>query len=511
MSSSWGSRSDERPLSDSSMNPLSAAAPARKVERPAPVEKVQELLRAEPPRIGEQLVRVLYVTKSIAEFGYHESLVRHLCDRGHEVRVLFDRHYSDGRSDRAVRAFRSEEGELIEGWAIRATSWQRRLRTFLQELATFGSYLSRPEQSRFYIDRFEAGFSRWVRPLLKPAFARGLLRLRPTHRKLLQMAAAVPPDPKVLRHVREISPDVVVASPANMRNSFEAEYLKAAESLGVRTVVPVFSWDNLTTKSLFPVLPDLLLAWNEAQALEAEEVHRIPEGRIEVVGAPLFDRWMDPEVPHRSRREFCERVGLDPERPFICYLGSTSGIAEDETWLVREIAQALAEHANPEVREVAMVVRPHPLHSDIYESLDEPPVRVWPRGGDMPDSLEALRDFHDTLRFSIGAFGINTTGMLDAVVLDRPCVAVMGERYRRTQEQALHFQQLRRGGVLEEVHGGAGCAAVVERLLRGEDHKRNNRRRFLSEFVRPHGPDRRAGEVAALRVEELALLGRQRA
>lgn len=455
--------------------------------------------RYEGPRLT-----ILHVSKSGAEFSYHESLIGHLCARGHRVHALFDRRYSEGRSDRAVTAFAASAEGFTTGWSVRPGPVRSRAAIALHELATLSSYLHRPRQSPFYKERFEGGMPGWLRPTVRRGPLRALLRREDAPARLHRLAQALPPDPRIVAHLRELRPDVVIASPANMRHTFEAEYLRAAKHLAIPTVIPVFSWDNLTTKSLFPILPDLMLVWNQTQAVEATEIHHLPKERVEITGAPLFDRWHRPELGRRTREEFCARIGVDPGRRYICYLGSTAGIAQDETWLVQGLAEAIRAHESPEIRELAIIVRPHPLHTAVYEALIDEKIQVWPRGGEMPDSSATLADFHDTLRFTEAAIGINTTGMLDAVIVGRPCIAVLAERYRRTQEQALHFQHLRRGGVVEEVSGPAECLDVVAGLLAGRDRTEDQRRRFVAEFIRPWGTEWPAGAVAAAAVERLA-------
>jgi hypothetical protein len=287
-----------------------------------------------------------------------------------------------------------------------------------------------------------------------------------------------------------------------MRFAYEAEYLRAAQRLGIPTAIPVFSWDNLTTKSLFPVLPDQLLVWNRTQVQEAQEIHNVPEDRIAVTGAALFDRWSTPGLASRSREAFCARVGLDPTLPFVCYLGSTSGIAQDETWLVRGLVDALRASADDTLGRLQLLIRPHPLNTRVYEDIQGEGVSIWPRGTHFPDSAESLQDFHDSLRYAVAAIGINTTAMLDAVIQDRPCIAFLAERYRRTQEQAVHFQHLRGAGVLEEVDGLPACLDVLAALLDGGDRKGPERQAFVREFIRPRG-DGPAGAVAAEALEAL--------
>ncbi len=66
----------------------------------------------------------------------------------------------------------------------------------------------------------------------------------------------VPPDPGITRWLEDYRPDVVVASPFIFPVSKELEYIKAAKALSIPTVGAVLSWDNLTSKGTFHVIPD---------------------------------------------------------------------------------------------------------------------------------------------------------------------------------------------------------------------------------------------------------------
>ena len=49
---------------------------------------------------------------------------------------------------------------------------------------------------------------------------------------------------------------------------------------GIRTVFPVRGWDNLTNKGLLRDAPDQVFVWNDLQAREAVELHRVPAEHI---------------------------------------------------------------------------------------------------------------------------------------------------------------------------------------------------------------------------------------
>jgi hypothetical protein len=234
---------------------------------------------------------------------------------------------------------------------------------------------------------------------------------------------------------------------------------------------------------------------------EAQRIHGMPGRRLMVTGSPFFDKWFVRHSPASDRKAFCSKMGLDPGQPFLLYLGSSSNISQDETWVVRELAATLARDARPDVRRLAILVRPHPANWQIYRSLTAEGTRVWPAAGALPGSADAIRDFDDMLRYSVAAVGLNTSAMIDAVIVDKPTISVVPPCYASTQEEAIHFQRLRDAGIFYLAESPAAAADKVAALLRGADTLRPQRRRFVSEFVRPRGLDRQAGAIAARAIE----------
>jgi hypothetical protein len=452
-------------------------------------------------------MRILYLLRSSAYFTYQESVIRSLCNNGHEVELLFDEQWSKGASDKAVKDFLARGFPLRVGWAIRRRGLMRRPLFAARELLSYSSYLNRKDQSGFYLNRWGGYLPRPLRLGIKSDRVKRLLARPASQVKLRAFEERVSPDARITRSLEEKRPQVVVASPINMRYSEEVEYIKAAKALGIPTVVPVLSWDNLTTKGLFHVIPDLTLVWNRAHFDEAVSIHSVPPEKIFITGSPFFDKWFEDAAPNTTREEFCRKVGLNPSRPFIAYLGSSANIARDETWLVRELAKTLREHSNADLKGAGILVRPHPANARVYEQLDEEQVKVWPRKGTLPDSEESRQDFLCTVRYSVAAAGINTTGMIDAVITGKPCITIMTDEYRATQLKAVHFKHLLDSDALEVVTGADGCVDAVERLLHGEDNKKESRLRFVRQFVRPNGLHMAAGEVAA-RAIEMAARGR---
>jgi hypothetical protein len=115
----------------------------------------------------------------------------------------------------------------------------------------------------------------------------------------------------------------------------------AARSLGIPTATFIFSWDNLSSKGRIAAPFDHYLVWSDEmrQELLRYYSHVRPE-RVHVVGTPQFDVYGDDNLLW-SRQEFCRRVGLDHERPVICYSGGDDGISPEDPQFVRLLMQAV--------------------------------------------------------------------------------------------------------------------------------------------------------------------------
>ena len=453
-------------------------------------------------------MNILYVLRSTIHYSFYESVIQALYAKGHKVHALFDKGWSE--SSRPLEQIRARAGTPLftADWSLRRDDRWRRWIFDSREILSYSSYLGRINHSPYYINRWRGHLPAPLRVAAQLAPVRHLLAQPVIQNSLRSFERHVPPDPSICQWLSSNRPDVLIASPVNMRFSEEVEYVKAALTLGIPTVVHVLSWDNLTTKGLFHVLPDVTLAWNKRQKQEAVDIHQLPPGKVVVTGAPFFDKWLDAERLAMPRDMFCRRVGLNPDQPFLLYLGSSANVARDETWLVRDIARALREHPNPIVRHTSILVRPHPANARVYdEFVDGDNVHVWPKEGALPDSEQSLQDFYNSLRHCIASVGINTTGMIDAVIANRPCLTIMADRYRTTQLQATHFQYLLAANVLEITDSPAACADRIEKVLHGADATAPARERFTQEFARPYGVRRPAGHVAGCAIE-LAACGK---
>ena len=311
-------------------------------------------------------------------------------------------------------------------------------------------------------------------------------------------------------------PDAVVVCPLIERGSPQTAYLRAARAHGIPSAVCIASWDNLTTSSLIFGEPDLVTVWNEPQREEARMLHGIAADRIAVTGAPLHDRWFA-QQPSTSRAEFCGRLGLPADRPYVLYVCSSGFIAPDEAaWITRWLA-GVRRSGQPGLERLAVLIRPHPQHRLLDDSqaagrlqrMED--VVIHPPDGALPLSETTLADYYDSIHHSAAVVGVNTSAMIESAIVGRGVHVLLGKRYRDTQEGLPHFAHLRSagGGLIEVTGKPAEHAAGLARAVAGDDRESASERSrsFLSAFVRPQGLDRPATPLLVDQLEQLARSG----
>lgn len=448
--------------------------------------------------------KILYALRSKYHFHYFSTTIRRLCEEGHDVTVVFDSAWSEGKDDKAAEAAQKQYPNLAYGTLIRRKGPLRPFVFLLREILNYARYLRPEGQSVFYRDRWGGYLPALVRPIIQSAPARFVLSFRRFQDFLAACQRAVPTDPAIRRWLAEFHPDVLVVSPGNMRYAEEIEYLKAGADLGIPTVVQTISWDNLTTKGLFHSMPDVFLVWNKTQQGEAVRFHDVPLEQVVITGAPVFDQWFKARETAMSRKGFLEKVGLDPENPFVVYLGSSTNIAKDESWLVQELSSALERLGGKDGRKISILIRPHPANAAIYKSLKDPRIAVWPREGRLPDTEDGFMDFFDTMHYCVCSVGLNTTGMIDAVIADKAVISVSPPQYDKTQMMALHFRHLIEADVLVFAKTAEEAAGQCLEVLAGRDEKGPQRNRFIADFIRPRGRSSSSCELAARVIVETA-------
>jgi hypothetical protein len=453
-------------------------------------------------------LKILFFMRHRGYVRNFESVLGGLAERGHEVVVAFGdaaTPWLDSRADKSHAvaehpAVTFRAGPRLAGpWVILG----RRLRMSRDYLRYLGPEYANAQALRARARR-RAPMS--VRALVHLPGLRSPAGRARLDRALGRLERAVPRPKAIDRFLREQSPDAVLVTPLIELGSPQTPLVRAARALGIPVALCVASWDNLTNKGLIREELDLVAVWNEPQRREAVELHGVPPERVVATGANPYDHWFN-WTPSTTRGEFCAQVGLGGDDPFVLYLGSSPFIAPDEVPVVENWLRFLRAHSEPKLRELGVLIRPHPQNAAQWKQVDLKSlgrVAVHPRGGDDPVTDAAKSLYYDSIHHSAGVVGINTSALIESAIVGRTVYTLALPEVREAQEGTLHFRHLVQagGGLLEVAHTLDEHAAQLAQGLAAEGGDRN--RPFLEEFVRPHGIDSPATPRLVDAVERLA-------
>ena len=347
---------------------------------------------------------------------------------------------------------------------------------------------------------------RWldVIPRLPPGVVRA------TERTLMAADRAIPVSEPLAAFLREHNPDVLMVSPLVAAASEQVDWIKAARACGLRSMVCIASWDNLTNKGLMRIEPDRVAVWNDVQKREANEFHYIPSRKVVTTGAQLFDRWFVQQAS-RDRDEFCAHAGLPDTDPFLLFTCSSSFISRSnvEVPFVRRWITALRAADDPSVRNAHILVRPHPYNYREWETnplADLAGVAMYPPRAYNPVDTSSRADFFDSMYHSAGVVGVNTSAMIEAAIIGRPVFSLLTEQFSNTQEGTIHFHHLlpENGGFLRVASTIDTHVHQLSECLRDPESARAQARQFVATFIRPHGIERPATPMFVDAIERLA-------
>ena len=446
-------------------------------------------------------MKVLFAALHLAHFRNFESAIVELAARGHQVHLTGDEPESLGGQELAERLAARHPGVTWDQLpSLEQEPWfdaARRMRTALDFVRVLEP--SYPLKLRI---RNEARAARIVRWAVRVPY----IGHRMTLEGLKRFERLMPTSDAMIRYLREHAPDVVVLGSLTYSRSQQLDLLKAARVLRIPVAAAIMSWDHLSSKALLHIEPDQVIVWNDVQKHEAVEMHGLPAERVVSTGAQCYDDWFT-RTPERSREQFCCAMGLDPRRPFALWVHSALSPTPNppEPVLVRRWIEALRASADPTLRTLGVLVRPHPERIKEWagvtlDGLDNVAFR-----GRNPIDADSKHDYFDALYYSGAVIGLVTSSFLEAAIVGRPVLTLTLPEYRMHQEEMIHFRYLMEveGGLLHmapdfDTHFRQLAEAVA---LGGARDERN--RRFVSAFIRPGGLDRPATPAFADALERL--------
>ena len=436
-------------------------------------------------------MKILFLARHFSYLRLFESAIVELASRGHVLHLSADREESLGGAG-MVERIAAKYPNVTVGWTPgrQSGAWAdlgRKLRLGIDYL-------------RFLDPRYDAaprlrGRSEERTPHAVRIVARMPVLRGPAGRKALvwilrKLEQAVPRSHELDAFYREQAPDVVLITPLVDLGSPQIDHYMSARALGLRTVLCVGSWDHLSSKSVLREIPDLVTVWNDTQKQEAIELHNVPEERVVVTGAQCYDLWFN-RRPSRGRQEFCERVGLDPSKPFVLYVCSSlfKNTANEALFAERWIQQVRSS-SDPALRDAGILVRPHPRRLEEWQQVDLTEFKNVSFFGDHPVDEASKDDYFDSLYYAAAVVGLNTSAMLEAAVVGKPVLSIVEPDISRdNQEGTIHFHYLLEvgGGLLILARSLEEHIAQLSATIGDPSTGIDRARRFTEGFIRPYG------------------------
>ena len=208
--------------------------------------------------------------------------------------------------------------------------------------------------------------------------------------------------------------------------------IQIAGSMGIKTVLSILSWDNLSSKSRLPLPVDNIFVWSNRMKSELLNYYpSVSEDKIEVTGTPQFDSYFD-ENNYISREEFFKSKGLDSTKKLIVYAGVTPGLMPDEHNIVEELIISIKE--NKIKFPVQLLVRLHPKDSgERYREIIEkyPDVKFEVQGNKNKGNIKTWSPTSDTIvnlvntiRHGDVHINVASTMTIDAAFFNKPVINI---------------------------------------------------------------------------------------
>ncbi|MBC8247537.1 MAG: hypothetical protein H8E81_08120 [Deltaproteobacteria bacterium] len=294
--------------------------------------------------------------------------------------------------------------------------------------------------------------------------------------------------------VDKVQPDCFFT--ANLNLGFSRGLVSMCGRRSIPTVGNIFSWDHPYYEQ--HSRPDHLTCWSDVVRDGLVKMRGFLPEQIDVIGAPVFDAYFDPDGIW-SRNEFCNRMGLDSQRPILLFatLGQMQAF-RDETGTFRAFLAAVDQAGIPGPPQI--ILRLHPRSIDHYyhefrsrqdvvfsRYLDYCPGMRW-----LPSRDEVILA-GNLLRHADVCVSPGSTMLIEAAIFDTPTIVptfnpMMKEDYDRFFKKDWLNKHL--GFLLEEnavgvAHTTEELIAVIQRGLSDPEWLKDGRQKIREKLLGP--------------------------
>lgn len=248
---------------------------------------------------------------------------------------------------------------------------------------------------------------------------------------------------------------------ANIFDEAEIAILKEAKRRQVRAVAFINSWDKVTAKGFFRLLPDCLLVPNEIVRSEAIKHDDMPEDKIRIVGVPQYDIYFGDSLL-KSRDGFFAAKDFDPKKPLIVFAPMGRAFSNSD-WLAIDLLHEIIKKDLGGQAELLVRFQPNDTFEDSeikfrpWLKYDLPGIRFQTkRGVDWDMTKAELVHLKNTLYHADLVISYASSISIDTACFDKPIINVNFElkfeadalRRPTVRYNTEHYQKaLRTGGI----------------------------------------------------------------
>ena len=202
-----------------------------------------------------------------------------------------------------------------------------------------------------------------------------------------------------------------------------------AKRRGIEVIGMVRSWDNCYSKGIMRIIPNKLIVNNITLKQEAHEMHQVPLDDIQICGSAQHDIFINGR--RTPKDEFYKLMRLDPNKKLIIFAPAGAILSDTDDHIVDIFQKALLN--GKFVYPVQFLVRNHPSHPAVLKSVAnirnfiiEEPGKIFNKGNPKDTEILLKDNEHlaDELFYADVVVWVATTLPLDAVVFDKPLIAV---------------------------------------------------------------------------------------
>lgn len=302
-------------------------------------------------------------------------------------------------------------------------------------------------------------------------------------------------------------PDLAFAT--NVIHGTNIALMKYARRSNVGLVGMVKTWDNLSSKGLLLVKPDVLIVPNLVVYQDAIQLGDMPRERIFDGGCPQYDDYLDP-ASSMTREQTCRELGIDPTKPFLLYCMGGVMNQDDPSEHLLMLDRAIEDGRLPPA---TIVLRAHPKYDVRVLKLDQfkhvvfqqPGKKVSDAIGEWELGDEDIRLMLNMLRHADIEYNTGSTMTLESAIFDRPVIIVGFDGYKnRPYYQSVlqgldvtHYRIVQQLGGVWRVNSEQELIEATKTYLQEPQKHAQGRRALVEALVGKIGM---AGEQIAKRV-----------